>query len=79
MTQPIKPNIWAWQAGINAYSQKKKAAFLLLSFLNSKPGCLLSAANGLATVRNSAWKSEAFQKRFGAEASTAALAQPQLG
>lgn len=70
---PIKPNIWAWQAGINAYSKKKKAAFLLLSFLNSKPGCLISAAGGLATVRNSAWKSEAFQKRFGAEASAAAL------
>lgn len=72
-TNPIKPNIWAWQAGINAYSKKKKAAFLLLSFLNSKPGCLLSSAGGLATVRNSAWKSEAFQARFGAEAASAAL------
>ncbi|MGL4281828.1 MAG: extracellular solute-binding protein [Albidovulum sp.] len=70
---PIKANIWAWQAGINANSAKKKAAFLLLSFLNSKPGCLLSSANGLATVRNSAWQSEAFQTRFGAQAATAAL------
>jgi multiple sugar transport system substrate-binding protein len=77
--KPIKANIWAWQAGINANSQKKKAAFLLLSFLNSKPGCLLSAANGLATVRNSAWKSEAFQKRFGAQAATAALANLNSG
>lgn len=69
----IKPNIWAWQAGINAYSTKKKAAFLLLSFLNSKPGCMLSSAGGLATVRNSAWKSEAFRKRFGEAAANAAL------
>ena len=71
--KPIKANIWAWQAGINANSQKKKAAFLLLSFLNSKPGCLLTSANGLATVRNSAWQSAPFQERFGAQAATAAL------
>lgn len=71
--KPIKANIWAWQAGINANSKNKRAAFLLLAFLNSKPGCAMSSANGLATVRNSAWKSEAFQKRFGAQAATAAL------
>jgi multiple sugar transport system substrate-binding protein len=71
--KPMKANIWAWQAGINANSKKQKAAFLLLSFLNSKEGCALSSANGLATVRNSAWKSVAFQDRFGAQAATAAL------
>jgi multiple sugar transport system substrate-binding protein len=71
--KPIKANIWAWQAGINANSQKKKAAFLLLKFLNSKPGCMLTSANGLATVRNSAWKSAAFKGRFGAQAAEAAL------
>lgn len=70
---PIKANIWAWQAGVNANSQNKKAAFLLLMFLNSKPGCAMSSANGLATVRNSAWMSSAFQERFGAQAATAAL------
>lgn len=73
-SNPIKPNIWAWQAGINANSKKQKAAFLLMMFLNSKPGCALSSANGLATVRNSAWESEAFQQRFGKQAATAALA-----
>lgn len=76
---PIKANIWAWQAGINAHSKKKRAAFLLLSFLNSKPGCLLSSANGLATVRNSAWESPAFQNRFGHQAATAALANLNSG
>jgi multiple sugar transport system substrate-binding protein len=78
-SKPIKANIWAWQAGINANSTKQKAAFLLLSFLNSKPGCALSSANGLATVRNSAWKSAAFQERFGAQAATAALANLNSG
>lgn len=77
--KPIKANIWAWQAGINANSKKQKAAFLLLAFLNSKEGCALSSANGLATVRNTAWKSEAFQKRFGAQAATAALANLNSG
>ena len=76
---PIKANIWAWQAGINANSRKQKAAFLLLSFLNSKEGCAISSANGLATVRNTAWKSEAFQKRFGEQAATAALANLNSG
>lgn len=70
---PIKANIWAWQAGVNSNSENKKAAFLLLSFLNSRPGCAISSANGLATPRNSAWKSSAFQNRFGAQAATAAL------
>ncbi len=76
---PIKANIWAWQAGINASSKKQKAAFLLMTFLNSKPGCAMSSANGLATVRNSAWESEAFQQRFGAQASTAALVNLNSG
>lgn len=70
---PIKANIWCWQAGINANSKKQKAAFLLMSFLNSKPGCALTSANGLATVRNSAWASDVFKERFGAQAATAAL------
>lgn len=77
--KPIKPNIWAWQAGINVNSKKKKAAFLLLSFLNSKEGCALSSANGLATVRSSAWESEAFRNRFGAQAATAALTNLKAG
>lgn len=76
---PIKANIWAWQAGINANSTKKKAAFLLLSFLNSKPGCLLTSANGLATVRNSAWQSDAFRNFFGAQAADAALTNLNSG
>lgn len=71
--KPVKANIWAWQAGINSNSAHKEAAFLLLTFLNSKPGCAMSSANGLATVRNSAWESAAFQERFGAQAATAAL------
>lgn len=66
-------NIWTWQAGINSKSRKKGAAFLFLTFVNSKPGCALTSAAGLATPRNSAWASEGFQKRFGAEAAKAAL------
>lgn len=76
---PIKPNIWAWQAGINAYSKKKKAAFLLLMFINSKQGCAITSSVGLATARNSAWKSDAFQKRFGSQAATASLANLNAG
>ncbi|CCN85604.1 putative ABC-type sugar transport system,periplasmic component [Vibrio nigripulchritudo SFn27] len=74
-----KANIWTWQAGINRHSKKKQAAFLLLTFLNSKPGCALTSANGLATIRNSAWDSKAFKDRFGADAAQAALANLNSG
>ncbi len=78
-SKPIKPNIWTWQAGINANSSKKRAAFLLLMFINSKPGCLLSSAQGLATPRNSAWESSEFRNRFGNQAAEAALANLNAG
>ncbi|EGU49874.1 substrate-binding protein [Vibrio nigripulchritudo ATCC 27043] len=52
---------------------------MLLTFLNSKPGCALTSANGLATIRNSAWDSKAFKDRFGADAAQAALANLNSG
>ena len=38
-------------AGINSKSQQKAAAFLFLTWANSKPTCLMSSALGLATTR----------------------------
>ena len=35
-----KPNMWHWMAGINSKSQQKAAAFLFLTWANSKPTCL---------------------------------------
>ena len=71
---PAKPNMWHWTAGINSRSANKDAAWLFLSWATSKPTCLLLAAAGLATPRASAWQSDAFRKRFGAQAADAALA-----
>ena len=77
--KPVKPNMWHWTAGINAKSQNKEAAFLFLTWVNSKPTSLLTAASGLATPRASAWQSSAFKDRFGAEAATAALNSLKAG
>lgn len=72
--QAAVPNVWVWQAGINAYSQNKEAAFLLLCFLSSAPGCRLSSGNGLlATPRRSVWETDAFRQRFGPAAVDAGL------
>lgn len=72
--KPSKPNMWHWQAGINAASQNKKAAWLFLMWATSKPTSLMTGAAGLATTRSSAWASGAFKDTFGAQAAEAALA-----
>ena len=76
---PIKPNMWHWTAGINSRSQNKEAAFLFLTWVSSKPTCMLTAASGLATPRASAWASSAFRHRFGADAADAALNSLKAG
>ena len=72
--KPSKPNMWHWQAGINAASANKTAGWLFLMWATSKPTCILGAATGLATPRASAWASSAFKATFGAQAADAALA-----
>ncbi|MDE0114113.1 MAG: extracellular solute-binding protein [Albidovulum sp.] len=76
---PIKPNMWHWNAGINSNSANKDAAWLFLMWAESLPTCLLSSAAGLATPRASAWASQAFQDRFGAQAADTALASLKAG
>ncbi len=75
--KPAKPNMWHWQAGINAASANKTAAWLFLMWATSKPTSMMAAAAGLATTRSSAWASSAFKDTFGAEAADAALANLQ--
>ncbi|MEM6463659.1 MAG: extracellular solute-binding protein [Pseudomonadota bacterium] len=75
----IKPNMWHWTAGINSNSANKEAAWLFLQWAVSKPTCILSSAAGLATPRASAWASEGFQKRFGEQAASTALASLKAG
>lgn len=72
--KPSKPNMWHWQAGVNAASANKNAAWLFLMWATSKPTSMLAAAAGLATTRASAWDSSAFKSVFGDEAASAALA-----
>ena len=72
-----KPNMWHWMAGINSKSENKAAAFLFLTWANSKPTCLMSSALGLATTRTSAWESDGFKSAFGSQAATAALTNLQ--
>lgn len=72
-----KPNMWHWLAGINSKSANKAAAFLFLTWSNSKPTALMSSALGLATCRTSAWESDAFKTAFGPQAATAALTNLQ--
>lgn len=74
---PAKPNMWHWMAGINAASTQKTAAFLFLVWATSKDTSAQAAASGLATTRSSAWSSDAFRDRFGAQAAEAALANLQ--
>ena len=76
---PIKPNMWHWNAGINSKSANKDGAWLFLQWAESMPTCLLSSAAGLATPRASAWASEGFQNRFGAQAADTALASLKAG
>ena len=76
---PIKPNMWHWNAGINSNSANKEAAWLFLTWAESIPTCLLSSAAGLATPRASAWASDGFQDRFGAQAADTALASLKAG
>ena len=76
---PIKPNMWHWNAGINSSSENKEAAWLFLMWAESLPTCLLSSAAGLATPRASAWASQAFQDRFGTQAADTALASLKAG
>jgi multiple sugar transport system substrate-binding protein len=66
-----------WQACINSHSRNKRAAFLFLLWVTSKPTSLRTAAAGLATTRVSAWSSEDFKKAFGAQAAEAALTNLQ--
>jgi multiple sugar transport system substrate-binding protein len=68
-----KPNLWHWLAGVNAFSENKKAAWLFLMWATSRPTSTLLAAAGLATTRTSAWESDAFKTAFGASAAEAAL------
>ena len=75
--QQAKPNMWHWMAGINSKSEQKSAAFLFLTWANSKPTCLMSSALGLATTRTSAWESDGFKSAFGSQAATAALTNLQ--
>ena len=75
--QQAKPNMWHWMAGINSKSEQKAAAFLFLTWANSKPTCLMSSALGLATTRTSAWESDGFKSAFGSQAATAALTNLQ--
>ena len=75
--RPSKPNMWHWQAGINAASANKKAAWLFLMWATSKPTSMMAAAAGLATTRTSSWASSAFKDAFGAQAADAALANLQ--
>ena len=77
--KPVKPNMWHWTAGINSNSANKRAAFLFLSWVNSKPTAMLAAASGLATPRASAWSTSAFKERFGAEAADVALRSLKAG
>ncbi|MCY4459221.1 MAG: extracellular solute-binding protein [Albidovulum sp.] len=76
---PIKPNMWHWNAGINSSSANKDAAWLFLQWAESMPTCLLSSAAGLATPRASAWASDGFQNRFGAQAADTALSSLKAG
>lgn len=70
---PSKPNMWHWQAGMNAASANKVAAWLFLMWATSKPTSILAAAVGLSTTRTSAWSTSAFADSYGQEAAQAAL------
>lgn len=77
--KPVKPNMWHWTAGINSSSANKKAAWLFLQWVGSRPTAMLTAASGLATPRASAWASSAFRDRFGAQAAETALSSLKAG
>ncbi len=74
---PSKPNMWHWMIGMNAASMNKTGAWLFLKWATSAPTSAMLAASGAATTRTSAWNSEAFSQRFGAQAVEAALANLQ--
>ena len=76
---PVKPCMWHWMTGINSKSENKKAAFLFMQWINSKPTTLLMGTDGFPTARASTWASEAFRTRIGEEAATAALASLKAG
>jgi multiple sugar transport system substrate-binding protein len=71
---PPKPNMWHWMIGMNAQSQNKEAAWLLMQWLTSKPAALPIARNRAALPRQSAWADPAFREVFGEQAAEATLA-----
>lgn len=59
------PNVWHWVAGINAKSEKKKAAWMFLQWATSLPTSRSVAANGGTPPRASAWEAPGFREAFG--------------
>jgi len=53
---------WAWAFAINAASKNKKAAWLFIQWLSSKPTARLLKTDGGAPARRSVWESDYYAK-----------------
>ena len=60
------PNVWIWSLGINAASNNKGAAWLLLQWAAASQQCLFGAtqADLVDPVRQSVWDDKGFQDRL---------------
>jgi len=76
---PPRPYVSHWMFGMNAKSEHKDAAWLLMEFLTSKPGAILTARNRAVPPRASAWADPVFVELFGEQAAEAAMANIRAG
>ncbi len=76
---PSHPYVSHWMFGMNAKSEHKEAAWLLMQFLTSKPGAILTARNRAVPPRASAWADPIFVGLFGEQAAEAAMANIRAG
>jgi multiple sugar transport system substrate-binding protein len=76
---PARPFASHWMLGMNARSEHKTAAWLLMEFLTSKPGAIITARGGATPPRTTAWQDPAFVEQYGEQAAEAAMANIQAG